>query len=131
MKVRLTESQLRDIITKTINESMNEWTDVAGFPTGFVAKKGNDWKSGVMDNGVVMKTEEGSPQRMASQTIQAVYLETVEETRNQVAKSDEAGHSGILRQNGGQQPESLLVHGGNHHREKSYIKRKAHTRRIF
>ena len=49
MKVRLTESQLRDIITKTINESMNEWTDVAGFPTGFVAKKGNDWKRGVMD----------------------------------------------------------------------------------
>ncbi len=42
----------------------------------------------------------GRMERMASQTIQAVHLETVEETKNQVAKSDEAGHPGILRQNG-------------------------------
>ena len=41
---------------------------------------------------------------------------------NQIPKPGKAGHPGLLRPNGGQQPESLLVHGGNHDREKSYIK---------
>ena len=73
----------------------------------------------------------GRMERMASQTIQAVHLETVEETENEASEFGKAWHLGILRQNGSQQPESLLVHGGNHYREKSHIKRKAHTRRIL
>ena len=68
---------------------------------------------------------------MATQTIQAVHLETVEETKNLIPEFGKASHPGILRQNGSQQPKSLLVHGGNHYREKSHIKRKAHTRRIL
>lgn len=44
MKIKITESQLRDMIRKTINESMDEWMDVVNFPKGFVAKKGEDWK---------------------------------------------------------------------------------------
>jgi hypothetical protein len=44
MKIRLTESQLRNIIAKTLNESMDEWQSVMRFPQGFVSKKGEDWK---------------------------------------------------------------------------------------
>ena len=44
MKIRITESQLRNIITKTLNESMDEWQTIMRFPQGFVSKKGEDWK---------------------------------------------------------------------------------------
>lgn len=57
MKVRLTESQLRDIIAKTINESMNEWDDVAAFPQGYAARKGNDWKKGTVDKFIKQSPE--------------------------------------------------------------------------
>ena len=59
---------------------------------------------------------------MAAQTIPSVHLEAMEEAKNQVPKPGKAGHPGLLCPDGGQQPESLLVHGGNHDREKSHIK---------
>ena len=61
----------------------------------------------------------------------AAVEETVEEAKDKIPEPGKIRHPGKLRLYGGEQPESLLVHGGNHHREKSHIKRKAHTRRIF
>ena len=44
MKIRITEEQLKEIIAKTLNESMDEWQTIMRFPQGFVSKKGEDWK---------------------------------------------------------------------------------------
>ena len=48
----------------------------------------------------------GRMERMGTQTIQTVYLEAVEETKNEATEFGKAGHPGILRQNGSQQPKS-------------------------
>ncbi len=68
---------------------------------------------------------------MASQTIQAVYLEAVEETGKQIPESAKTRHPGEICLDDSDAQKKLLVHSGNHRREKSHIKQKAHTLRIL
>lgn len=44
MKIIITESQLKKIISNTLIENITEWNDVIRFPQGFVDKKGPEWK---------------------------------------------------------------------------------------
>ena len=48
-----------------------------------------------------------------------VHLEAMEETENQIEEPDEAGRTGILRTNGSEQQERILVYGEHRSREKS------------
>ena len=73
----------------------------------------------------------GRMERMASQTIQTVHLETVEEARNEIPESAETWHPGEIRLDDSDEQKKLLVHGRNHRSYESHIKRKAHTRRIL
>jgi hypothetical protein len=44
MKITITESQFKYIISKTINESVDEWQTIMKFPQGYTAQKGEQWK---------------------------------------------------------------------------------------
>lgn len=44
MKITITESQLRYLISNTLNESLDEWQTIMRFPQGYTAKKGEQWK---------------------------------------------------------------------------------------
>jgi hypothetical protein len=45
MKIRITESQFKEMVARTMNESLEEWQKVLGpFPKGYVDKKGENWK---------------------------------------------------------------------------------------
>ncbi|MBR6433090.1 MAG: hypothetical protein IKS70_01625, partial [Bacteroides sp.] len=64
----------------------------------------------------------GRMERMASQTIQAVHLETVEEAKNQASESAETWHPGKIRLDDSNVQKRILVHGRNHSSDESHIK---------
>lgn len=43
--IRLTEGQLKSIISESIKGVLNEWTDIATFPKEFIMKKGREWQT--------------------------------------------------------------------------------------
>ena len=49
--------------------------------------------------------------RVAAAPNPGIHLEAMEETENQVKESDETGRAGILRMNGSEQQERILVYG--------------------
>lgn len=53
-----------------------------------------------------------------------VYMETMEETKNEDEKSYEVGDSRILCAHGGKQPQRTLVQCKSNNGEESHVKRK-------
>ena len=49
--------------------------------------------------------------RVAATPNPGIHLEAMEETENQAKEPDEAGRAGILRTNGSEQQERILVYG--------------------
>ena len=43
--IRLTEGQLKSVISESIKRVLNEWTDIATFPKEFIMKKGREWQT--------------------------------------------------------------------------------------
>lgn len=68
---------------------------------------------------------------MAAAQDPGIYLEAMEETENQVEKSNKTGRAGVFRTNGSEQQKRILVYGGHQSRETRHNKRKPHTRRIL
>ena len=100
-------------------------------PAGDEERKAvHDWMAELLWDSI-HEEPNGRMERMASPKIPSVHLETMEEAKNQIPKSDKVGHPGEICLDDSHEPERILVHGGNHRCYESHIKRKAHTRRIL
>ena len=42
--IKINEAKIREMVSKALNEALNEFTDIMKFPPGFVAKKGREWQ---------------------------------------------------------------------------------------
>ena len=42
--IKINEVKIREMVSKALNEALNEFTDIMKFPPGFVAKKGREWQ---------------------------------------------------------------------------------------
>ena len=100
-------------------------------PKGYAGNKGLHDRMAELLRDSVPKDENAGMGRMAAAPNPGIYLEAMEEAKNQTEKPDEAEGSGVFRQNGGIQQTRILVYGGHRSRDKGHYKRKTHTRGIL